>query len=119
MDKDPSSVRLIQENLESLGLSWRDPRGSARVMTCDVSKAFQLLSGGNEKFDILLADPPYEHGVLKRIQGFLMEYPLLKPDGILAVEHGAKDVEVAADFPMALVRRKKYGDTCLSLFKNP
>ena len=77
-----------------------------------------MLHQEGKKFDILLADPPYENGVLKRIQLLLMEYPILAEEGILAVEHGAKDTELAGEFPYPMIRQKKYGDTLLTLFKN-
>ncbi|HJT23966.1 MAG TPA: RsmD family RNA methyltransferase, partial [bacterium] len=96
----------------------RNPGGNVRVLPSEVSKAFYLLHQEGKKFDILLADPPYETGVLKRLQHLLMEYPILKEEGIFAVEHGLKDTELAGDFPYPLVRQKKYGDTFLTLFKN-
>jgi 16S rRNA (guanine(966)-N(2))-methyltransferase RsmD len=118
VDKDVESLKLIEENLKSLGVDLKKHPANIRILPSDVSKAFYLLHQEGKKFDILLADPPYEAGILKRIQRLLMEYPILKDEGVLAVEHGAKDTDLAADFPFPLVRQKKYGDTLLSLFKN-
>lgn len=118
VDKGAGSLKLIHENLESLGINPKASGAIVKVLPSEVSRAFYLLHQGGKKFDILLADPPYEIGVFKRIQLLLMEYPILKEDGILAIEHGAKDTELAAEFPYPLIRQKKYGDTLLSLFKN-
>lgn len=118
VDKAGESLKLIHENLENLGLNPKSSGSVVKVLASEVSRAFYLLHQEGKKFDILLADPPYEIGVLKRIQLLLMQYPILKEDGILAVEHGAKDTEMAAEFPFPLIRQKKYGDTLLSLFKN-
>lgn len=117
VDRAPDSLRLIRENLESLGINTRSS-GNVRILATDVEKSFYQLHQEGGKFDILLADPPYEEGVLKRIQRLLMQYPLLNDNGILAVEHGQKDTAMDAEFPYPLVRQKKYGDTLLSLFKN-
>lgn len=118
VEKAPESLKLIFDNLGQFGLNPRDPASGVRVLSTEVSKAFYLLHREGRKFDILLADPPYEAGVLKRLQHLLMEYPLLKPGGIFAVEHGLKDTELAGEFPYPMMRQKKYGDTYLTLFKD-
>lgn len=118
VEKAPDSLKLIYENLQNFEMNPRDPAGKARVMAVDVSRAFYLLHQEGKKFDILLADPPYEKGVLKQLQHLLMQYPILKEGGIFAVEHGAGDTDLAGEFPYPMVRQKKYGDTFLSLFKN-
>ncbi len=118
VEKAADSLKLISENLENFGIHPRNPPENLRVIPSEVSKAFYLLHQEGKKFDILLADPPYETGVLKRLQRLLMEYPILKENGIFAVEHGLKDTELEGDFPYPLVRQKKYGDTLLTLFKN-
>jgi 16S rRNA (guanine966-N2)-methyltransferase len=117
VERAADSLRLIRENLESLGINTRSEE-IVRIQAIDVEKSFYLLHQEGGKFDVLMADPPYEEGVLKRIQRLLMQYPILKEDGILAVEHGQKDTALEAEFPYPLVRQKKYGDTLLSLFKN-
>lgn len=118
VEKAPDSLKLIHENLQSFDINPRRPHENIRIIPSEVSKAFYLLHQEGRKFDILLADPPYETGVLKRLQHLLMEYPILKESGIFAVEHGLKDTELAGDFPYPLVRQKKYGDTFLTLFRN-
>jgi 16S rRNA (guanine966-N2)-methyltransferase len=118
VEKEPESLKLVNENLQSFGINPRDPKENIRVIPAEVARAFYLLRQEGKKFDILLADPPYETGVLKRLQHLLMEYPILKEGGIFAVEHGLKDTELLAEFPYPLIRQKKYGDTFLSLFKN-
>jgi 16S rRNA (guanine(966)-N(2))-methyltransferase RsmD len=118
VDSAFESMKLIKENLSSLGIQPGERASEARLLTMDVAKAFYLLHQEGSKFDILLADPPYEIGVLKRIQRLLMEYPILKPAGILAIEHDMKDTGTTEDFPYPLIRQKKYGDTLLSLFKS-
>lgn len=117
VDKGSESLRLIHENLQTFGFNPRDFNSKVRVIPQDVSKAFFLLHQEGKKFDILLADPPYEKGVLKRLQLLLAEYPILKEGGIFAVEHGSDDTELMVDFPYPMVRQKKYGDTYLTLFR--
>jgi 16S rRNA G966 N2-methylase RsmD len=117
VDNGPESLKLISENLNSFGINSKIIGSNVRVLPSEVSKAFYLLHQEGRKFDILLADPPYEKGVLKRLQALLMQYPILKENGIFAVEHSAGDAELTPDFPYPMVRQKKYGDTYLTLFK--
>ncbi len=118
VDNGIESLKLIQENLQSFEINPKAFGSPVRVMPSEVSKAFHLLHQEGRKFDILIADPPYEKGILKKLQGLLLQYPILKKDGIFAVEHGNDDTEVLADFPYPMVRQKKYGDTMLTLFRN-
>jgi 16S rRNA (guanine966-N2)-methyltransferase len=118
VDKGIESLKLIRENLQSFSINPKASGGNIQIMASEVSRAFYLLHQEGRKFDILMADPPYETGILKRLQLLLMEYPILQENGIFAVEHGDKDTEVMGDFPYPMVRQKKYGDTLLTLFKN-
>lgn len=111
------SLKLIRENLESLKIPTTGPSG-AQIMMSEVSKAFYLLHQQGKKFDILIADPPYGVGALKKVMSLLKQYPILKEGGTLSVEHEATDMEMELDFPYPLDRQKKYGDTMLTLFKN-
>jgi 16S rRNA (guanine(966)-N(2))-methyltransferase RsmD len=116
VDDHPGSLRLVRENLASLGLSPGDPR--VRVEASDVLAACRRSHGTGTTFDVVLADPPYGNGALNRILEVLKTYPILAKKGILAVEHGAKDVAMPADFPWGIVRQRAYGDTALTLFQN-
>ena len=115
VDKGKEALGLLRENLGSLGIPERSE--AIEIMACEVAQAFYLLHQAGRKFDILMADPPYQSGVLKRLQQLLKEFPILAKGGIFAVEHDAKDTELAADFPYPMVRQKKYGDTMLTLFR--
>ncbi|HUO56533.1 MAG TPA: RsmD family RNA methyltransferase, partial [bacterium] len=86
VDKGLESLKLLRENLESFGLHPQGAGPIIRVMPSEVSSAFYLLHQEGKKFDILLADPPYETGILKRLQHWLVEYPILAEGGIFAVE---------------------------------
>ena len=118
VDNGQEGLELIRENLEKLKIP-ASAGGPAQILALDAAKAFYSLHQQKRTFDILLADPPYEPGALKRVQKLLAQYPILAPGGILSVEHEALDMELDPEFPFPLVRQKKYGDTFLSLFKSP
>jgi len=115
VDEHPGSLALIRDNLDSLDVVAGDPR--VRIIGEDVLGACQRLQREGGIFDVILADPPYGPGVLSRVLEILKIAPILERNGILAVEHSAKDVEFPPDFPWPLVRQRMYGDTALTLFK--
>jgi 16S rRNA G966 N2-methylase RsmD len=117
VDKAHDSIRLIQENLAALGLETPSRDLKIRVFHMEVSKAFFLFHQEGKSFDVVLADPPYEKGIARQVQNLMKAYPLLAPGGLFSIEHGAKDIDFDPEFPYALVRQKKYGDTLLSLFR--
>ncbi len=117
VDKAFESIRLIKENLSSLGLEPGASTPMIRVLNMEVSKAFYLLSQENKRFDVVLADPPYEAGISRKLQNLMKTYPLLVPGGLFSIEHGAGDIDFDPEFPYPLVRQKKYGDTLLSMFR--
>lgn len=116
VDKALDSVKLILENLASLGLDVRSREPEIRVLRMEISKAFYLLHQEHKTFDVVLSDPPYELGIARKFQILMKTYPLLASGGLFSIEHGAKDIDFDPEFLYALVRQKKYGDTMLSLF---
>jgi 16S rRNA (guanine(966)-N(2))-methyltransferase RsmD len=116
VDKSYDSIKLIRENLGSLGMDARSAESGFRIIQSEVSKAFYTLAQDQKVFDVVLADPPYEKGVSRILQNLMKTYPILAPGGLFSIEHGTEDIDFDPEFPYALVRQKKYGDTMLSLF---
>jgi 16S rRNA (guanine(966)-N(2))-methyltransferase RsmD len=116
VDKALDSIKLIRENLASLGLEARSIPSAIKILHMEVSKAFYLLSQDRKVFDVVLADPPYEKGVSRIVQNLMKTYPILAPGGLFSIEHEARDIDFDPEFPYAFIRQKKYGDTMLSLF---
>jgi 16S rRNA (guanine966-N2)-methyltransferase len=119
VEKELACVRLIRENLASLGLKEGAGPPAIRVSHQEVAQAFFQLHQMGKKFDVIVADPPYAPGAARIIQNLYKEYPILTPRGILAIEHGEKDPDLAPDITGELVRQRKYGETLLTLFRVP
>ena len=108
VDDSSSSLNLIRKNLEKLGF-----KSKSKLIKKDVIRF--LKSESAERYDLILADPPYGKGLCQKILEVLSEKELLNPDGILVVEHHKKEMMgKAGDF--TLLREKKYGDTVVSFF---
>lgn len=77
--------------------------------------AFTFLKNAEKKYDLIFADPPYDHKDITNIPLIVLERDLLKPDGLLIVEHGPR-----TNFPTQVVSEKRtYGNCNFSFFKKP
>lgn len=75
---------------------------------------FRYLARCRERFDFIFADPPYALDNIDTIPDLIFEHNLLKPDGILVVEHGKSNNFVC--HPRYLEHRV-YGSVNFSIFR--
>ena len=75
--------------------------------------AFQFLKTSSETYDIIFADPPYHLKTLLTIPDHVKESKVLKPNGLLVVEHESNLTWNTTD----LVESRKYGQSVFSLFQ--
>jgi 16S rRNA (guanine966-N2)-methyltransferase len=76
--------------------------------------AFRLLHNPAQSFDIVFADPPYDHVRLKEIPDLIIGNGLLNPGGILILEHPSRYSFTAHP---GFNRHKNYGSVNFTLFK--
>lgn len=82
IENDKEALRIIIDNLNSLGLDSR-----ARAYKNDVFRAIEILERKNEKFDIIFLDPPYKENLSTGTIEKLSEHNLLQNGGIIISEH--------------------------------
>jgi 16S rRNA (guanine966-N2)-methyltransferase len=76
---------------------------------------FKYLEMETETYDLIFADPPYDLSRIPEIPKLIFEKALLKPDGLLIVEHQSmQNLSQHAAF----VEQRKYGHSSFSFFKN-
>lgn len=49
---------------------------------------FSFLSRNQDSFDLIFADPPYDHKHLEELPGLVFSSPLLRESGLFILEHG-------------------------------
>lgn len=104
-----AAISAIRQNVEALGV-----RGAVTIIPLRVDRALADLEG---PFELVLIDPPYEEVRARGFAGVLDRAArLLGPRGILVLEHGSSD-DPGPPEGLALDRRRRYGDTTLSLFR--
>jgi 16S rRNA (guanine966-N2)-methyltransferase len=108
VERDPRALAAIRQNLATTGLSER-----ARVVEGTVERF--LASAGGDRYDVVLADPPYADDPLEVLL-MLGRSAVLTPEGILALEvaSSALPVEPGGAAPALVVRTvKRYGDSAI------
>lgn len=107
-----ASSRLIQENLQALGIG-----ASAEVMTMPAIKALEKLAARHRIADFIFLDPPYgAREEQKLVLEFLDASHLLAAQGLVIVEHSSR-----MELPERLTRLERFrlveqGDAALSFY---
>jgi 16S rRNA (guanine966-N2)-methyltransferase len=100
VESDPAALHALKANLAALRL-----RSSTRIFKRD---ALEFISGLDQRYDLVFADPPYGSRQLDRLVASWLAAPFSR---VLAVEH-------AADHPLAgRPRWKRFGQTMVSIYE--
>ena len=105
------AIAAIRENIAALDV---DAQVSLVTRPCD--RALQTIEG---PFDLILIDPPYADVRTEVFGGVMLQASrILETGGFLVLEHDSRD-EPAAPEGLEVDRRRRHGDTTLSLFRRP
>jgi 16S rRNA (guanine966-N2)-methyltransferase len=104
IEADEDQCRMMRKNFDKIGLSEAD----IKISSNDVRR---LLSQPcrKEAFDFVFMDPPYGFKDLPLIAESCMQNGWVKSDGVVIVEHGFRDPDLAG------FTRKNYGESSLSI----
>jgi 16S rRNA (guanine966-N2)-methyltransferase len=102
VEKDPKSIRVLEENITTLG--------AVSLATIHRKSALSFASALDAlEYDVAFADPPYASGDAERLAARWIEKPFSR---ILSVEHSAKD-----EMPESGVTRQ-YGSTAITFYRS-
>ncbi|MDD5772828.1 MAG: 16S rRNA (guanine(966)-N(2))-methyltransferase RsmD [bacterium] len=87
------------------------------IIKQDVFLAIEKLFRNGSKFDFIFADPPYHENQYEKLLTGLVKYDILKKSGFLILEHYWKEVLPEENNVFKLWKKKKYGDTVLSIYQ--
>lgn len=111
VEKDRASRGAIETNLETLGLTRR-----AELLFSDVTRALPRLASRGERFDLVLADPPYAEAGAQLPAVLLALPPLLSPEARVVLEHGRRMDSPPAPPGLVFEDSRRYGETALSFY---
>ena len=102
VEKDPRSIRALQENIEALGA--RDLATIHRKSAIAFAEALGAL-----EYDVAFADPPYASADATRLAERWVKAPF---SSVLGIEHSAIDVMPAGG------STRKYGSTAITFYRS-
>ncbi|MCM8761793.1 MAG: 16S rRNA (guanine(966)-N(2))-methyltransferase RsmD [Candidatus Omnitrophica bacterium] len=111
VEEDREAVNCIKKNIEHLGIS--------EYCTVKRGKAEQLVEEfSDEKFDLIIADPPYGYptGKIVQILRNILELKILDDEGIIVIEHNKRNVLPETD-GFTVYKEKFYGKSVVSYIK--
>ena len=103
---NPAHIQFIKEVIEKLG------EKNIRIVK---SNAFVFAARIKEQFDLIFADPPYDHPKFGEVADLIFKNSLLKPGGIFILEHSSQfDYSAHPNFK----ELRRYGSVHFSLFES-
>jgi 16S rRNA (guanine(966)-N(2))-methyltransferase RsmD len=112
VEREVAARRVLEENLEALGL-----RECSRVWALEVPRGLARLAEALEQADVVLADPPYGGRTAHELLEALGRAGVLKAQALVVVEHHAKDDVPEVSGRLARVRSRRYGETMVSTYQ--
>ena len=109
IDESSTACKLIKENLARTGLAKQ-----STVLQSDYQK---FLMKCDQKFDIIILDPPYAENFLENSLKLITEIDILQSGGIIVTE---RPLEKVLSFELEGFSRSKeykYGKTVITLFR--
>lgn len=101
----------IRANLEALSLMDR-----ARVVRSSAQTALRRFAREEQRFQLILVDPPYASGEAEGVLGAIARDGLLDPAGILVLETDRRH-DPGSMAGLRRVDERRYGDTLLIWFR--
>jgi 16S rRNA (guanine(966)-N(2))-methyltransferase RsmD len=105
IDKDKACVQFVKNTINQLKMD------NLTALRMDV---FKFLPSTRQQFDLIFADPPYDSNHYELLVDLILEEELLKPEGILVIEHPA---HIDYTDKVAFTEVRKYGRVHFSFFR--
>jgi 16S rRNA (guanine966-N2)-methyltransferase len=107
------AVRVIEANLAALGITE-----GATILQSDALIALKGLSRQERSFDLVFFDPPYDSKIYPIVMDLFGSGELLASDGLVVVEHRAKNPPAARFGDLVLFREVRQGQSSLAFYKH-
>lgn len=104
IDQHAKCILYIAETAKKLNLT------QIKTRRADV---FKYIKSAKKSYDFIFADPPYDIGQLPQLAQMILENDLLKPGGLLVVEHPSARKLVESPY---FVETRVYGNSSFSFY---
>lgn len=112
VESDRAAGRAIQQNLRATHLD-----NHARVIISDAFLFLERRAAAEEKYNLVLADPPYGLGMGERVLQLLCEKAWLASGAWLMIEESVRGQKLTVPAALRFVKRRMAGDTSLYFFE--
>lgn len=106
IERDRVAQKVLQENIETLGVSRR-----AKVIKSSISSWDE--TSKNAQFDLVFCDPPYHDMQLSTVQRLFSH---LKPSALMVLSHPGRGETPTAN-GVVVVDNRTYGDAALTFYR--
>ena len=112
VENDPIALRAIADNLARTGFG-----GKSEIVRSDFRSALKKLGKRKEQFHLILADPPYQGGLLEEVCAAIAKNRISSRETVIVIEHFKKTEPPRTISDIPLVETRTYGQTALSHFR--
>lgn len=114
VEHHPQARAVLEKNVDALALGSR-----CHIIKLGVEEGIRHFTRKKQSFDVIFLDPPYGTGLADSTLHLCARSAILREDGVLVVEHHAREA-VASDYGvLCLSDRRQYGETVISFFAHP
>ncbi len=110
IDASTASLQLVKSNVAKARAE-----ADVKIIRGTTPGEFAKFSRQGLKFDIIFSDPPYDKGLNQALYETLLQENILKPGGLLVLEHSLNENPADYIAENTQIRTEKYGDTKISL----
>jgi 16S rRNA (guanine(966)-N(2))-methyltransferase RsmD len=106
VERDRAALSVLRANLADLGLAE-----SSRVLGVDVQRAMERLSSQRQRFDVIVADPPYGGRWAEALLACEALSGLLRPGGSVILERSVREPRPMTTDRLHYRDSRTYGET--------
>ena len=108
VDESAEAVRVINENIRICGLGERSSVTRMDALTF-------LSRCGKNRYDIIFLDPPYESGLIEKSLQKIIEFDILRENGIIICESKMSRAFTGVLSPYGVIKDYRYGTVKITL----
>ena len=108
-------IKIIQENLDRLGMSVR-----AKIIKAEVLDYLRKACSGESRFDLIFIDPPFRIDLKYRQEmlKLIAEGGFLAPSAVVIIEAPLRSEPPRSPEGMRFAERRKYGEAAVDIYVN-
>lgn len=104
-----SNYQILRANLEKI------PTKNYETIRGDFRKILEICKNKPYKFDYIFLDPPYKEDYLKISLELILNYDLLKNNGII-ISESDRNIDFSNVDNLSLIKEKKYGRKIIKIY---